>query len=145
MMTIKRLSKYYYIKQNIQSIRERLEELETCYKSAGNLSGMPHSPSNENPLEIKVEKIIILKEKLQHQLDKLIDEEIELQTFIDNIDDVKIQMIVRMRFIELKSWHEISKIIYKYADKTLPLNNLKNYLKKYNKNLEVNDEVKVKM
>lgn len=131
-ITIQKLSKYYYIKNNIASLKERIEEVEGNYISSSNLDGMPKVHNSSNPLEIRVTKIISLKTKLQKQLDNLLSEEIFIQDFINDVEDVKVQTIVRLRFIELMEWEEVGKIVYKFCDKTAPINYLKNYLRKYN-------------
>lgn len=137
-MTIKELSKYYYIQKQVLSIRERIEELEATIIGTSKITGIAisHSSTNSNPLEIRVENLISLKSKLEFQLNKLIEEETTIQDFIDDIEDIKIQTIVRLRFIELKKWEEVAEVM-NYS-RVAPYLQLKQYLNKYNeKNKEV--------
>lgn len=130
-MTIKKLSRYFYINKQITALKERIEEIETTIIGSSKITGMPiHHNNQENPIEIRVEKLINLKNKLNQQLDKLLEEETMIQDFINDIDDIKIQAIVRLRFIDLKHWEEIANVLH--YSRVAPYLQLKEYLKKYN-------------
>ena len=133
-MTIRELSRYFYINKQIKQLQNKLDVLEDQLLggNSSQITGMPKNSNVSNPTEEVAIKIMELKEVIVNKRLKLIEEMIAIEKFIDTISDVEIQVIIRMRFIELKTWHEIAEEL-KYQ-RTAPYMKLKRYLKKHNKN-----------
>lgn len=129
-MTFKQLYEYKNIKFQIEQLKEKIYNL-SYISSSSTTSNINHSNNISNPVEKIISKKIRLQKKLERKLDKLYDQELKIETFIDDIDDVEIEIIVRMRFLELKTWNEISKKL-KY-DRSSLYKKVKRYLEEYNK------------
>ena len=136
-MTIKKLSKLFFIKKQIKQLKERINSISEIASSSFKDNNI-HTNKVSSPVENIAETKIKLKDNLEKKLKKLYDEELEIETFIDNIDDVEIQTIVRMRFIDLKTWNEIGKELQ--YDRTSPYYKIKNYLEKHKEDEEDNED-----
>lgn len=125
-MTIEELKKLYVIKKQIQQIEEKLSSI-SIMSSTSFSNNEIHTHNQNSPTERIATTKIKLKENLVNKLNKLYEEELKIEKFIDEIQDVEIQMIIRMRFIDLKTWKEIGKELE--YDRTSPYYKLKKYLK----------------
>ena len=99
------LNKLYYLKIDIENIKEEIKNLPTV--TAPSLSDMPHGTDIGNPIEqyfLKKEKLI---EKLNQKIERYTDELLRIEGIIDTIDDVEIRTIARMRFIQHMKWEDI--------------------------------------
>ncbi len=99
------LNKLYYLKVDIENIKEEIKSLPTI--SSPQYSDMPHGTDINNPLEkwlLKKEKLI---EKLNQKIEKYTDELLRIENIIDTIEDIEIRTIARMRFIQCMKWEEI--------------------------------------
>ena len=105
-MNIKELSNLYYIKKEIERLEEELDEITEIGSSV--IDGMPHN-SNYND---KVQQLVIKKQDLMSKIIKkqiaYIDEKVKMENFINGIDNPKVRLIARLRFIEFKSWYDIA-------------------------------------
>lgn len=99
------LNKLYYIKKDIESIKEDIKNIPEI--SGIDMSGMPHSNAVGDPvynLFLKREKLV---KKLYKKIEQYLDELIRLEDILDGIDDVEVRTIARMRFIQHKTWEKI--------------------------------------
>ncbi len=126
-MTIEALSKYFSIKKQISQLEDRLKELEQTVLSGKSLNIVNVKTFNSsNPVEEKATNLIKLKSKLQKKYEKLLKENLKIENYINTITDVDIQSIIRMRFLECKTWNAIAKeLMY---SRTSPYMKLKRYL-----------------
>lgn len=127
-MTIDDLSKYHSIKIEIEQIEANIKEVEETSVGSPKLTGMPQGVGGVgNP----VESVAIKKEKLEQLLkrkqDRLLDELLKIEEFLETIDDSNIRVIIRMRFIDGITWQEIGKKLN--FERTTPYYHLKKYLK----------------
>ena len=93
------------------------------------LTGMPHGDTISDPVYqclIKKQKLV---EKLNHKLEKFIDELSKIENIIDNIDDAEIRVIARLRFIDNLKWEEIGKELHQ--DRSVCYRKLKKYLEEH--------------
>ena len=127
-MTIRELSNYYYINKQIIQLESKLEKLEEDLLSSSQITDMPKNSKVNKPTEELAIKIAELKEIIVNKRIKLIDEMIAIEKYIDTIPNAEIQIIIRMRFIELKEWDEISAVAD--IERTNAYHKLKRYLKK---------------
>jgi len=108
-MTIKELSNYYYIDKQIKQLQNKLEELEEKLLGSSQITDMPRSGRVSKPTEDIAIKIAELKKVIVEKRNRLIEENIFIEKYIDTVSDAEIQTIIRMRFIELKNWYAIGK------------------------------------
>lgn len=121
---MKGLNKLYYLKLEIEDLKEEINNLSTI--SSIELTGMPHGSSISNPTEqyfLKKEKLL---ERLNYKLEKYIDERENIENRIENIDDEEVRMIARYRFIDNLKWEEIGKKMYR--DRSVCSRKLNKYL-----------------
>lgn len=137
-MTIKELSKYHYIKLEINQLRDRITELDKTIIGSSKMSLMPRKTGDvSNPTEQLAEKRVKLVSILNKKYEKLYSEEIKIEKFLETIDDVKVRIIIRARFIDGKNWNTIGKELN--FERTTPYYHLKKYLKeKEGKDVKVN-------
>lgn len=132
MMRLDELSKYYHIKLEIKQLEDNLRELDDTAIGSPILTGMPHSQGSvSNPTESLVLKKDKLLNLLKKKKEKLYDEQIKIEEFLEEVQDSTIRIIIRARFIDCKSWKQIGKELN--FDRTTPYYHLKKYLKSHNK------------
>ena len=132
-MTINELSRYYHLSLKVQSLRDRIKELNSTTIGASKISEVKvdSSHNNDDPTSRIAIKLYILKKKLEEVLEESIEEETKINEYIESIDDLEVQEIVRYRFIALMKWEDIADKLR--CDRTLPLKKLKIYLAKEKK------------
>lgn len=104
------LNKLYYLKIDIENIKEEIKSLPTI--SSPQITGMPHGTEVSNPLETYLLKKEALIEKLNQKIEKYTDELIRIESVIDRIDDIEVRAIARMRFIQNMKWEDIGEKMY---------------------------------
>lgn len=136
-MTINELSKYHNIKIEIKQLEDTVEELESTLIGSSKVTGMPSVVhSNSSPTERIGIKLAQLKDKLDKKKELLLDEAHKIEDFLETVDEEEIRIIIRERFLNGKTWDEISKIII--TDRSTPYYRLKNYLKRRDKDVKNN-------
>lgn len=122
---MKGLNKLYFLKIEIDEIKEEIKSLETLKSSV--ISDMPHSTTLSNPTEqyyIKKQKLV---EKLNRKLERYIDELTRIENIIDGIEDAEIRLIARYRFIDNFKWEDIGKKMH--LDRSVCYKKIKKYFK----------------
>ena len=113
---MKNYNKLYYLKIEIKNLKKKIKNLTVL--SSSKVSNL-----------IKKQRLI---EKLNKNLEKYIDEIIEIEEFISNIEDEEIRLIARYRFINNLKWEQIGmKMNY---DKSVCYRKLKKYLERIKRN-----------
>jgi len=108
-MTVRELSKLYYLHKLIERDTIKLSELEAQLQPSGmNLSGMPRNPSPKNKMETIVPLIIEVKERIQKQQEQYIRERIVIEEYIQSVEDYQIRLIMSYRFVDLMTWQQIA-------------------------------------
>lgn len=108
-MTVRELSKLYYIRKLIERDTLRLSELEARLQPGGmNMSGMPRNPSPKNIMEEIVPLIIDIKDKLIKERDEYAKEQAEIESFIVAVEDYQTRLILLYRFVDLLAWHQVA-------------------------------------
>ena len=111
-MTKEELSKYYYLKQEIKQIEDKIKEIDTTFMRASLINCEKFERKLSNPQEKRMILIEKYEQKLEIAINKSIEELIKIEEFINSIEDPENRMIFRYRYIELKSWNEISSLIH---------------------------------
>jgi DNA-directed RNA polymerase specialized sigma subunit len=118
------LNKLYYLKIDIENIKEEIKSLPTI--SSPQITGMPHGTGVSNPIEsyfLKKEKLI---KKLNLKIEKYTEELLRIEDIIDRIDDEEIRAIARMRFVQCLTWEEIGERVH--LERTTCSKKLKKYI-----------------
>lgn len=111
----KELSKYFYLKKEIEDIEERLHKLGYGVGSPSfneMISSTKHTSIQE--------KITELKDKYIEARVSALEQYIKIEDYIKGIEDDEIRLLLRYRFIDLKKWDEIDKLLnngYNYSKK----------------------------
>jgi DNA-directed RNA polymerase specialized sigma subunit len=117
------MNKVYYLKLEIKDLQEEIKAIPVV--SAMNYSGMPHSTGVSDPtynLALKREKLV---ERLHKKINKLVEEIERIENIIEQIDDIEIRTIARMRFIKNMKWEDIGAEMH--IDRTACYRKLKKY------------------
>lgn len=123
-MTEKELSKYYNLKREVQDLEERIAEFGSGVKSAQIKEvSVSSSHSTRSIQETKVELVAKLTEKRLSALEQYL----EIERYIEDVDDVEIRNIMRYRFLDLLKWEEIAERMYQ--DRTTIAKKVRKYLK----------------
>lgn len=110
-MTIKQL-------KNIQVYTIELQRLEECIATLENEQVQP-------------ELIEAYRKQLQEERGKVLAKKMEAEVFLSNIKDDEVRLIAKLKFIDLKSWAEIGKMLN--YDRTAVYYKWQNYLQKRKK------------
>lgn len=106
-MTIRELSKLYYLKKLIERDTIRLSELESRLLPGGmNLTGMPKNPSPKNMMEEVIPLLMDIKDRLRSEQAKYIQERMAIEDYINSIDDYQMRCILSCRFVDLMTWNQ---------------------------------------
>ena len=111
-MTLRELSKLYYLNKLIERDKLKLKEYESRLEPGGmDFSGMPRSPSPKNMIEEITPLIIDIKDRILREQEEYIKEQIAIEDYIRTIDDYQIRLIFSYRFIDLFTWNKIAHAI----------------------------------
>lgn len=110
-MTKERLSKLYYIREEIQMWERKLHELDLeAQGEAVKISGMPFTVggTSDKTGEIATQKVDI-RAKIEKKKIALEHEYKILMDYIMAIDDSYVRQIMYHRHVELQTWYEVAK------------------------------------
>ena len=111
-MTVRELSKLYYLQKLIERDAEHLAELEARLQpGAMNIDGMPKSPTSKNMMEEIVPLIIEVRERLAQEHADFLRERNVIERYIQGVEDYQIKLILSYRFVDLKTWRQIALLI----------------------------------
>lgn len=111
-MTKEELSKYYYLKQEIKQIEDKIEEIDSTFMRASLINCEKFERKLSNPQEKRMILIEKYEKKLEEAKNKALEESIKIENFINTIEDPEDRIIFRYRYIDLKEWTEIAKLTY---------------------------------
>ena len=106
-MTEKELSKYYWLRKEIKDLEERLAEFGygvSATKLDKEISGITSTES------IQEKRIIIIEKWISARVSAL-EEYLKIESYIESVEDSEIRQIMRYRFLDLKKWNEIDKLM----------------------------------
>ena len=108
-MNEKELNKYFYLKKEIDNLEERIITFGVGVSSIKikelNIDSSPQYSSIQ-------EKITELKDLWIQKRLEAIDEYIRIEKYITNVEDSEIRQIMRYRYLDLKKWNEIDKLLH---------------------------------
>ena len=119
------LNKLYYLKIDIENIKEEIMSLPVI--SSPQITGMPRGSGVSNPIEQYYIKKEALVEKLNQKIEKYTEELIRVEGILERIEDPEVRAIARMRFVQNMKWEEIGDKMY--MERTTVSKKLRRYLK----------------
>ena len=137
-MTEQELMSLVYIQARINRVADRIAELEDedGLGSVG-MDGMPHSKTPGNPVERMALARAALHEKLLQLKAELTERELAITEYIESVEQEDIRLIMELRYIDGRSWPDISveweERTGKYADRTTLAKKVRKYLNEHPK------------
>ena len=123
-MSEKELNKYYYLKKEVEDLEQRIAEFGCGVKSTQikevSVSG---SRKNKSIQETKVELEGMLTEKRISALEQYL----EIERYIEDVEDAEIRGIMRYRYLDLMKWDEIGSKMFQ--DRTSVAKKVRKYIK----------------
>lgn len=111
-MTLRELSKLYYLKKTIERNTLRLAELNSRLQPGSmNIDGMPRNPNTKNLLEEIVPLILEAKERIEEEQAQFVREQIKIEQYIRSVEDYQIRLILHYRFVDLMPWNQVARKI----------------------------------
>ena len=108
-MTKKELKNLYYLKKEIKEQQKRLEELESLATNCtAKITGLPNGNGVSDKIGNYTTEIADLKNLIEKNLEKCIEEHKKLTTFINNIEDSQLRLILTLRYIDHLTWQQIA-------------------------------------
>ncbi len=107
-----------------QRINNKLEQLETLRALATKVTAklaevkVSGGSSTKSHMENAVVKIVDLEKEINEDIDRLVDIKAEIMDTISRVDDPIGQIILEMRYVNGKSWDEISSSL-NYKDSSI--------------------------
>lgn len=147
-MTKKELNEYFWLKHEITRQKGRLARLEEKLKYTGEIVGDStnnYSTGKARPIKIQgiagggVElplMIVTLKQEIELNIEKAEKMAVEIEQFIQSVEQAKLRELLRSRFIDCMDWENVGKVNYISPDYARQLinkyfNKHKNMCKKY--------------
>ena len=133
-MTLTEISRYFHLNETIQKNREALKFLrERAEPAAPSLNGMPHASGvKDSTGRLAVEiadmdaRITYLEEQAEQERDKAV-------TFCSTIQDARLYLIFRLRFVRCLTWAEVADLLGDYYTEEGVCRMAYNYLAKTEK------------
>lgn len=122
-MSEKELSRYYFLRQEIKDLENRLREFGVGL-SAVNLEKELSGSTVHNSIQ---EKRAILIEKWINARLTALEEYLKIENYIEKVEDSEIRQIMRYRFLDLYGWYEIGELLH--CDRTTASKKMRAYLK----------------
>ncbi|MBR2711281.1 MAG: hypothetical protein IKE89_02300 [Bacilli bacterium] len=106
-MTEKELSKYYWLRKEIKDLEERLAEFGYGVSATKLDKEISRITSTES---IQEKRVIIIEKWISARVSAL-EEYLKIESYIESVEDSEIRQIMRYRFLDLKKWNEIDKLM----------------------------------
>lgn len=132
-MTIEKLASYSKLKQEIQQIDSTIFELENTIIGSNKINEVNIcSGIISNPTERIAIRLAKLKENLYLKQENLLIKLEEIENFLSEVTDLEVSAIIRIKYINCKSWNEVAQELY--IDRTTAYKKVKSYLEKRSDN-----------
>ena len=107
-MTKKELSQLYYLRREIECDERRLRQLEAAADDTSvHISGLPHMQGITDRTALACE-IADIKALINIKLEQCAIEYKRLMRYINTIDDSLIRQIMKLRYVDGKSWQQVA-------------------------------------
>lgn len=133
-MTIDDLNQLQYLSKYIEHERDRLETMrESLDVKSPVVSDMPKTPGSSDRIGDTIPAIVDEAQRLERSISKHVELQKRLLKFIHEIPNVKIRLLITLRFIDGMSWNDVADYIDK-GDGKCTADNVRmavaNYLKR---------------
>jgi 3-methyladenine DNA glycosylase/8-oxoguanine DNA glycosylase len=120
MMAKAYLAQAYRIDQRINSKLEQLSSLrELSTKATATFSDVPPSGTrNVHRMEDVICKIVMLKDEINAEIDRLVDLKRDIHAVIGEVQDPEYQTLLELRYLCFKTWEQIA-VLMNYSTKYL--------------------------
>lgn len=131
-MTERQLSKYYYLKKDIQDLELKIGLL----KSTGGISGIQYkedSGKGSRKYKSIQDKLTDLMDILLEKRVSALEEYLKIENYMNTIEDAEIRLIIKYRFIERMSWNQVADKLCtdnKFISEDAPRKKLRRFLDK---------------
>ena len=130
MMTLQELSQQIKLREQLERDKEILHSLQdAACPGAQALTGMPHTPGVRDKVGDLAIEITDMKERVRYLEEEIRTKDKAVSDFIGGIEDTRLQMIFRLRFIRGLTWQQttdilggkytedrVKKLCYRYLD-----------------------------
>lgn len=111
-MTLYELSRHLKLREQLEQDEEILVSLkEKAYPGAQNLSGMPHAPGVRDKVGDLAVEIADMEYDIERLKVKIKSQEDTVISFINQIEDSRVRLVFRLRFIRGKTWKEVAYLL----------------------------------
>ncbi len=112
-MTVRELSRLYYLNKLIDRNTEQLAKLEAQLQpGCQEITGMPRNPVYAKST---VEEIVIqvddLRKRIQKEQIEYLRERRRIEKYISSVEDYQIRLIMLLRFVDLLTWTQVAQRI----------------------------------
>ena len=76
--------------------------------TTSSFSDMPRSSGGSDKIQTTVEKIIEIEEKLDHEIDALVDLRNRIEAAVEKLEDGRLRDVMRYRYIDGMKWEQIA-------------------------------------
>lgn len=76
--------------------------------TTSSFSDMPRSGGGSDKIQTTVEKIIEIEEKLDHEIDALVDLRNRIEVAVEKLEDGRLRDVMRYRYIDGMKWEQIA-------------------------------------
>lgn len=101
-----------------EKINSRLRELEQLRRLEASVQGVDLTRERvqcsrrfRSQVENIAQKIIDLEQRINSEIDRLLELKLEIRKVIESVDNATEQLLLRLRYIEYKRWDEIAEIM----------------------------------
>ena len=111
-MTVRELSQLYYINAAIEMMRDQLEEMrEAADVRSPSMSDMPKAPGARDKIGDIVPRIADKEAEIRAMMREMEHKRAELTRYINTVPNVRIRLIMQLRFLRLLTWQEVAEVI----------------------------------
>ena len=108
-MDKKTLYRLFYLPKVIEQKRREIRRIEERLGiKSPSLTGMPHGSGVHDKIGEGVPELVDKKNELEELIRGYQAEEDAINRWIDNIEDIQINLIMSLRFRERRSWHDVA-------------------------------------
>lgn len=123
-MTEKDLSQYFKLSKEVKDLEERII---TMGNGIGSMEFNSNTKAVGKKIESIQEKISELKDLWMESRVSALEKYIEIEKYIESVEDSEIRTMMRKRFLDLKDWEEIGKEFH--CDRTTVSKKIRKYIK----------------
>lgn len=104
------LQQAFYLDHRINSKIEQIDSLNSlAQKATSTLSDMPKAPGrNASRLEEIIVKVVMLEEEINKDIDELVELKVKITEVINDVPDKEQQMVLEKRYLNFLSFEQIA-------------------------------------